>query len=265
VARVKKKPPPPKPAPQKPEPAKPEATPDKPVAAGQEKKPEGPEKLDLSNWQTFKFQDGSHISFPPDWKQTEVPAEKNMVYGIGLEVPDSEASLKCYSRTRQLGDDFPKTLKKILTKGSDVTIEEEKKQVGKLEVTELSGLLADKHMAFTVFDDLPDRYFIVSLIAADKEYEELQPYYRAIVASYGAADSSASVSIENIEQQLQQSIENDKEYLVGSVVKMKLKNGTKHKGLVVGENDYSYTLEAYRFGGKYSYKVMKRDIAEISK
>jgi hypothetical protein len=32
---------------------------------------------------------------------------------------------------------------------------------------------------------------------------------------------------------------------------------------VVAENDTSLTLESYRFGGKYSFTVKKKDIVEL--
>jgi hypothetical protein len=272
VARVQKKRPARKPPvekkPAEPTPKeveKPETAPTQPAEGDQAKKPEDAKKLDLSKWQRFEFPDTSHISFPPEWTQSEIPAEKNMLYGIRLQAPDSKASFQCYSRTRQLGDNFPTALKEKMSREADVSIKEDKRELGNLEVTELNGVLADKHMSVSVFDHLPDKYFIVSMIAPAKEYQSLKPYYQAIVDSYGGAGEAASVSIENIEQQLQESIETDKDYLVGSMVKIRLKSGARHRGLVIAEDDNSFTLEAFRFGGKYSFNILKRDIAEMSK
>jgi hypothetical protein len=120
-------------------------------------------------------------------------------------------------------------------------------------------------MAVSIFEHQPDRYFIIRLIASKREFAKLQPYYTAIVDSYGDAgiSSTSVVSIEELEQDLEKSIEDKKEFLVGSTVWIKMKNGARHKGVVVAENDTSLTLESYRFGGKYSFTVKKNDIVEL--
>ncbi|UCG13992.1 MAG: hypothetical protein JSU72_05845 [Deltaproteobacteria bacterium] len=223
-------------------------------------------ELDRPNWRQFEFPDSSRIAFPADWSMSEIPAEKNIVYGIRLHAPGTDASLQCYSRSRQLGDDLAKSLRKTMSREGKVKIKERTRTIDGFNVAELSGVLADKRMIVSIFDHQRDKYFIVSMISAVREYEELQPHYGAIVESYvGAGTSSASaMSIENIEQQLQKTIEEDKEYLVGSLVKIKLNNGARHKGVVIAEDDNSFTIEGFRFGGKYSFTVKKTDVAEIT-
>jgi len=51
--------------------------------------------------------------------------------------------------------------------------------------------------------------------------------------------------------------------LVGSTVYLKMKNGAVHKGVVIAEDDNTITLESFRFGGRYSFKVARKDISEI--
>lgn len=221
--------------------------------------------LDVDVWQKVEFPDGSRISYPPDWGRTEISAEKNILYGIQLQAPDSRASLKCYSLKRQAGDDIARTLKETMTREGSAKIREESKKVNKLDVVELNGVLADKHMVVSIFDNQSDKYFIFSLIAPEREYTKLQSYYDAIVRSYGSAKTPAgsTVSIEKIEKQLFKSIKEGEEYLVGSTVMLKLKSGARHKGVVIAEDDTTLTIESIRFGGRYSFKVRKEDIVEI--
>ena len=152
-----------------------------------------------------------------------------------------------------------------MTREGNVKIREERKKVNKLDVVELDGVVADKHMVISIFDHQPEEYFIFSLIVPEREYTEMQSYYDAIVSSYGSAKTppASTVSIENIEQQLLKSMKEDEEYLVGSTVRPKLKSGARHKGVVVAEDDTTLTIESIRFGGKYSFTVRKQDIVEI--
>ena len=219
-------------------------------------------RLEISKWQSFAFEDGSRISFPPDWSREEIKPEKNILHGIRLQAPSTEASLKCYGRNRQNGGDIAKALKKTMARGGYSKIKEQKKKISNLKVVQLSGKLADKHMLVSIFDDQGGKYFIVSLVASEGDFRELQPYYTAVVDSYESATNSA-VSISKIEEELEKSLEAEKEYLVGSTIRIKLKNGAKHKGVVVAENDDSLTLESYRFGGRYSFTVKKKDIKEL--
>jgi hypothetical protein len=256
---VKKKAPVPEPkkeAPKQVEPTKKVAKKTKPAAAN---------KLDVSTWKSNKFPDGSHISFPPAWSQSEVNSEKNILHGIRLQAPNSQASFKCYTRSRKVGDHYAQSLKEWMNRGGYTTIKTENKQINKRDVAQINGTLADKRMAVSIFQHQPDRYFIVRLIASKQEYAKLKPYYTAIVDSYGdtGVSSTSAVSIEELEQDLEKSIEDKKEFLVGSTVWIKMKNGARHKGVVVAENDTSLTLESYRFGGKYSFTVKKNDIVEL--
>jgi hypothetical protein len=256
---VKKKapvPPPKQEAPKQVEPAK---------KVVEKTKPAPTNKLDVSTWKSLKFQDGSHISFPTDWSQSEVNSEKNILHGIRLQAPDSRASFKCYTRSRKVGDHYAQSLKEWMKRGGYTTIKAESKKINQRDVAQLSGTLADKRMAVSIFEHQPDRYFIVRLIASKKEFAKLQPYYGAIVDSYGdtGVSSTSAVSIEELEQDLEKSIEDQKEYLVGSTVYIKMKNGALHKGVVIAEDDSSITLESFRFGGRYSFTVKRTDIVEI--
>ena len=243
-------------APKQVEPAKKVAEKTKPAAAN---------KLDVRTWKSLEFPDGSHISFPTDWSQSEVNSEKNILHGIRLQAPGSQASFKCYTRSRKVGDHYAQSLKEWMKRGGYTTIKEEGKKINQRDVAEISGTLADKHMAISIFEHQPDRYFIVRLIASKREFAKLQPYYGAIVDSYDdtGVSSTSAVSIEELEQDLEKSIEDEKKYLVGSTVWIKMKNGARHKGVVVAENDTSFTLESQRFGGTYSFTVKKKDIVEI--
>jgi hypothetical protein len=228
-------------------------------------KPAPDNKLDVSTWKSLRFPDGSHISFPTDWSQSKVNSEKNILHGIRLQTPDGKASFKCYTRSRRVGDNYAQSLKDTMKRGGYTTIKEESKKIDQRDVAQISGTLADKRMAISIFEHQPDRYFIVRLIASKQEFAKLHPYYGAIVDSYGDAGvlSTSALSIEELEQDLERGIEDEKEYLVGSTVWIKMKNGARHKGVVVAENDTSLTLESFRFGGRYSFTVKKKDIVEI--
>jgi len=228
-------------------------------------KPAPDNKLDVSVWKSLKFPDGSHISFPTDWSQSKVDSENSIIHGIRLQAPDSKASFKCYTRSRQVGDNYADSLKDTLKRGGYTKVKLENKQINKRDVSQVTGALADKRMAISIFEHQPDRYFIVRLIASRQEFAKLQPYYGAIVDSYGDAgvSSTSAVSIEELEQDLEKSIEDEKDYLVGSTVYIKMKNGALHKGVVIAEDDSSITLESFRFGGRYSFTVKRNDIVEI--
>ena len=223
------------------------------------------EKPDMNQWKSVEFPEGSHISYPPDWSRSAVDSENSILYGIRLQAPGSEASLKCYSRTRKFGDNYAESVKETMKRGGYTNIKKETKKINQQGVAQISGAFADKHMVFNIFESQADRYFIVSLIASKQELTKLQPFYSAIVNSYGDSTTPATsvVSIEKLEQQLEKSIEKKTEYLVGSTVYLKMKNGAVHKGVVIAEDDSSLTLESFRFGGRYSFKVARKDIAEI--
>jgi hypothetical protein len=228
-------------------------------------KPAPDNKLDVSTWKSLTFPDGSHISFPSDWSQSEVDSENSIIHGIRLQAPDSKASFKCYTRSREVGDNYAQALKDTLKRGGYTKVKAESKQLNQRDVSQITGALADKRMAISIFENQPDRYFIVRLIASKQEFAKLQPYYTAIVDSYGdgATSATSGVSIEKLEQQLEKSIEKKRDYLVGSTVYIKMKNGALHKGVVIAEDDSSITLESFRFGGRYSFTVKRTDIVEI--
>jgi hypothetical protein len=233
-------------------------------APGNQKSATG-QKLAVSNWNQFEFEDGSRIYFPADWSESEIPPEKNIIHGIRLRVPNTAASIKCYGRLRQPGIIVAESVKRIMRNGGYSKIKEEREEINNLDVVRLSGILADKHMVVSIFDDQPDKYFIVSLVASEKDYAKLQKYYGAVVNTYTSAKTQAGsvVSIKKIEQELEKSIEADKVYLVGTAVRIRLKNGSRHQGVVIAENDDSFVLESSRFGGTYSFTVKKKDIVEL--
>ena len=236
-----------------------------PKKVAEKPKPTPDNKLDLNTWKSLTFPDGSHISFPTAWSQSEVDSENSIIHGIRLQAPDSKASFKCYTRGRQVGDNYANSLKDTMKRGGYTKVKAENKQINQRDVSQITGALADKRMAISIFEHQPDRYFIVRLIASKQEFAKLQPYYGAIVDSYGDAgvSSTSAVSIEELEQDLEKSIEDEKEYLVGSTVYIKMKNGALHKGVVIAEDDSSITLESFRFGGRYSFTVKRTDIVEI--
>ena len=220
-----------------------------------------PAKLETSNWKHVDFPDGSQISYPPDWRKSTVNSEKNILHGVRLQAPGSRASLKCYSRNRERGDNYAESLKETMKRGGYDKIKEETRKINQQDVVQISGALADKHMVVSIFDHQPDKYFIVRLISSKQELTKLRPFYTAIVDSYGGTTSV--VSIEKLEEELEQSIEKKKDYLVGTTVYIKMKNGAVHKGVVIAEDDTSLTLESFRFGGRYSFTVKRQDIVEI--
>jgi hypothetical protein len=219
----------------------------------------------MNQWKSVEFPDGSLISYPPDWSRSAVDSENSILYGIRLQAPGSEASLKCYSRSRKPGDNYADSLKETMKRGGYSNINKETKKINQQDVAQISGTLADKHMIVSIFEPQADRYFIVRLIASKQELTKLQPYYGAIVDSYGDSTTStaSAVSIEKLEQQLEKSIEKKADYLVGSTVYIKMKNGVVHKGVVIAEDDNTITLESFRFGGRYSFKVARKEISEI--
>jgi len=222
-------------------------------------------KPDVSKWKKYEFTHGPQISIPPNWSVREFSDEKPIVDGIRLQVPDSNISLKCYTRIKETRDDYSKILKETMKKGGYTNIKEQTKKIDQQKVMQISGTLADKIMVVNIFEAQSDKYFIARLIASKNEFAKLEPYYHAIVDSYdsGSASVTSDVSIEKLEQQLEKSIEKKEDYLVGSTVWIKMKNGAKHTGVVIAEDDSSLTLESFRFGGRYSFTVKKKDIVEI--
>jgi hypothetical protein len=232
---------------------------------GEKAQPATEHQLDVSTWKKYQFPDGPQISVPPDWGVREFSGEEPIVNGVRLHVPDSNVSLKCYSRMKEVSDHYPKILKETMKKGGYTHIKEQTKKIDRQDVVQISGTLADKIMVVNIFELQSGRYFIARLIASNKEFDKLEPHYQAIVDSYEteSASSTSGVSIEKLEQQLEKSIEKKEDYLVGSTVWIKMKNGAKHTGVVIAEDDASLTLESFRFGGRYSFTVKKKDIVEI--
>ena len=227
--------------------------------------PAGEQKLDVSKWKTYQFRDGPRISIPPHWSVHEFSDEKHIINGVRLQVPDSNISLKCYTRFKDARDDYPKILKETMKKEGYTDIEEQAKKIDHQEGVQVSGTLADKIMVVNIFELDSDKYFVARLIASKKEFDELKSYYHAIVGSCQTKSDSSTpaLTIEKLEQQFEKSIEKKQEYLVGSTVWIKMKNGAKHTGVVIAEDDASLTLESFRFGGRYSFTVKKKDIVEI--
>jgi hypothetical protein len=223
------------------------------------------EKPETSQWKTVEFPDGAHISYPPHWSRSAVDPENSILYGIRLQAPGSKASLKCYSRIRKIGDNYADSLKETMRRGGYTNIKKETKKINQQDVVQISGDVADQHMVVSIFEPQAEKYFIVILMAARQELTKLRPFYSAIVDSYGDSSrpTTSVVSIEKLEQQLEKSIEKKTDYLVGSTVYLKMQNGAVHKGVVIAEDDSTITLESFRFGGRYSFKVARKDISEI--
>ena len=223
------------------------------------------EKPEKGQWKTVEFPDGSHISYPPDWSRSAVDSENSILYGFRLQAPGSKASLKCYSRSRKIGDNFADSLKETMKRGGYSNIKRESNKINQQDVIQISGDVADQHMIVTIFEPQAEKYFIVILMASRQELTKLRPVYSSIVDSYGDSSRPASsvASIEKLEQQLEKSIEKKADFLVGSTVYLKMKNGVVHKGVVIAEDDKTITLESLRFGGTYSFKVARKDIQEI--
>jgi hypothetical protein len=227
--------------------------------------PTGEKKLDVSKWKTYQFRDGPRISIPPDWSVHEFSDEKHLINGVRLEVPDSNISLKCYHRFREARDHYPDILKETMKKGGYTDIKEQTKKIDHQEGVQVIGTLADKIMVVNIFELDSDKYFVARLIASQEEFDKLKSYYHTIVGSYQITSDSSTpaLSIEKLEQQFEKSIEKKQQYLVGSTVWIKMKNGAKHSGVVIAEDDATLTLESFRFGGRYSFTVKKKDIVEI--
>ena len=223
------------------------------------------DKPDPSQWKSVEFPDGSHISYPSHWTRSPVDSENSILYGIRLRAPGSEASLKCYGRSRKVGDNYADSLKETMKRGGYTHIKKESKKINQEDVVQISGDVADQHMVVSIFEPQADKYFIVILMASRQELAKLRPFYSAIVDSYGDSSRSTTevVSIEKLEQQLEKSIEKETDYLVGSTVYIKMNKGAVHKGVVIAEDENTITLESIRFGGTYSFKVARKDISEI--
>jgi hypothetical protein len=250
---------------QTPEPKEPEEKEGETKEVAEKVPASGGEKPEVSRWKTVEFPDGSHISYPPNWTRSAVDSENSILYGFRLQAPDSNASLKCYSRSRKIGDNYADSLKETMKRGGYSNIKKVSKKINQQDVIQISGDVANQHMMVSIFDPQADKYFIVILMASKQELTKLQPFYSAIVDSYGDSSrpATSTVSIEKLEQQLEKSIEKKTDYLVGNTVYLKMKSGVVHKGVVIAEDDNTITLESLRFGGTYSFKVKRADIAEI--
>jgi hypothetical protein len=225
--------------------------------------------LDVRDWRSYDFPDGGQILFPRTWQETNVPAQQGVLYGIRLEVPGAHASIQVYAQRRQAGEDLVKTLRATMNREGARNIEEKRKKIKDFTALELSGTVADKQMAITIFDHDPDTYVVATLIATTADYSKQRPNYDAVLSTYGTPQSRnqpAGVSVRDLEQSIRQGgLQKTEEDLVGKMVQITLVNGKTQKGVVLAEDDRTYTLENYRFGGRYSFKVNKKDVAKISR
>jgi hypothetical protein len=224
--------------------------------------------LDVRDWRSYDFPDGRQIQFPGTWQETEVPAQHGVLYGIRLEVPGTHASIQVYAQRRQAGEDLVKTLRATMNREGARNIKEKRRKIEEFTAHELSGTVADKEMAITIFDHDPDSYVVATLIATTADYSKQRPNYDAVLSTYGTPKSrnhSTGVSVHDLEQSIRQGgLEETKEDLVGKMVRLTLVNGKTQKGVIVAEDDRTYTLENYRFGGRYSFKVNKKDVVKIN-
>jgi hypothetical protein len=225
--------------------------------------------LDARDWRSYDFPDGRQILFPGTWKETKVLAQQGVLYGIRLEVPGTHASIQVYAQRRQAGADLVKTLRATMNREGARNIEEKKRKIKELTALELTGTVADKQMAITIFDHDPESYVVATLIATTADYSKQRPNYDAVLSTYGTPQSRNQpngVSVRDLEQSIRQGgVQKTEEDLVGKMVQISLVNGTTQKGVIVAEDDRTYTLENYRFGGRYSFKVNKKDVVKISR
>ena len=228
----------------------------------------GPEGPDRRDWRVYDFPDGCQIAFPGTWRESNVPAEKGVIHGIRLELPGADASIQVYARKREAGEDLVKTLRATMSQKGAHNIDEKKKRIQDLNAVELTGTVADKQMAITIFDHDAESYVVATLIANIKDYPQQRIYYDAILGTYitpQQREQRRGISLRDLEQSIQKGLQKTDESLVGTMVEFTLANGSTQRGVVVTEDESSYTLENYRFGGRYSFKVKKKDVVKISR
>jgi hypothetical protein len=228
----------------------------------------GPEGVDRRDWRVYDFPDGCQISFPGTWQESKVPAEKGVIHGIRLELPGADASIQVYARRREPGEDLVKTLRATMRQKGAQNIDEKKKRIQDFDAVELTGTVADKQMAITIFDHDAESYVVATLIANVKDYAQQRAYYDAVLGTCitpKQRQQREGVSLRDLEQSIEKGLEKTEESLVGTMVELTLANGSTQRGVVVAEDESSYTLENYRFGGRYSFKVKKKDVVKISR
>jgi hypothetical protein len=228
----------------------------------------GPDGVDRRDWRVSDFPDGCQISFPGTWQESKVPSEKGVIHGIRLELPGADASILVYARQREAGEDLVKTLRATMSQKGAHNIDEKKKMIRDLNAVELTGTVADKQMAITIFDHDGDSYVVATLIANIKDYPQQRVYYDAVLGTYMARqqrEQREGISLRDLEQSIRKGLQKTDESLIGKMVELTLANGSIPRGVVVAEDDSSYTLENYRFGGRYSFKVQKKDVVKISR
>lgn len=228
----------------------------------------GPEGVDLRDWRVYQFPDRCQILFPNTWQESKVPAEKGVIHGIRLEVPGADASIQVYARRREPGEDLIKTLRATMSQKGAQNIEEKESKIKDFSAVELTGRVADKQMAITIFEHDPESSLVATLIATIENYPQQRPYYDAILGTYARSEQRQArdtVSLRDLEQSIQKGLQRTEESLVGRVVEFTLANGSIQKGAVIAEDENGYTLENYRFGGRYSFKVKKKDVVKISR
>jgi hypothetical protein len=224
-----------------------------------------PEGGDRRDWRVFAFPDRCRISFPGTWQETKVPAEKGLIHGIRLEIPGADASIQIYARRREAGEDLVKILRTTMSQNGAHNIEETKRRIRDLNAVELTGTVVDKQMAITIFDHDAESYVVATLIANIKNYPQLRGSYDAVLGTYTTARQREGISLRDLEQTIQEGLQQTEESLVGTMVELTLANGKTTRGVLVAEDETWYTLENYRFGGRYSFKVKKQDVVKIGR
>ena len=228
----------------------------------------GPEGGDRRDWRVYDFPDRCQISFPGIWQESKVPAERGVIHGIRLELPGADASIQVYARRREPGEDLVKTLRATMGQKGAHNIDEKRKRIQDLNAVEITGTVADKQMAITIFDHDTESYVVATLIANIKDYPQQRLYYDAVLGTYTTRqqrEQREGISLRDLEQSIQKGLQKTDESLVGKMVELTLANGSIQRGVVVVEDDSSYTLENYRFGGRYSFKIKKTDVVKISR
>lgn len=218
------------------------------------------------NWRPFAFPDSSTISFPESWKQSKIQVGAERLHGIRLQAPAADATVEVYGEVQGQGSELVGVLKTTMSQAGVLNVEDHKRQINGFDAVEIQGELGDQLLVVTVLDNGWDNFLISSLIASSEGYEGQRSSYEKILKSYTpAATKRASVSIRDIEQSIREHVQEADKALIGKMIEVTLQNGNRHKGVVIGEDENSYTLENYRFGGRYSFVVKKEDIARISR
>jgi hypothetical protein len=71
-------------------------------------------------------------------------------------------------------------------------LEKQKKRIQDLNAVELTGTVADKQMAITIFDHDSGSYVVATFIANVKDYPQQRIYYDAVLGTYMSLSSGSN-------------------------------------------------------------------------